>query len=65
MTRFRKGQLTKDSYRIIRDDLTYLEGIISKHGDSDDTRVYDLLLGNIQDIFGKKIVRAIHKEDEG
>jgi len=49
-TKFEKGELTKESYRIIMYDLECLE-----LKDTKDNRYhYKLLKGNLKDIFGRK-----------
>ena len=51
--RFKKGQLTKEVYDVIMHDLECLELKKTK----DNKYHYDLLKGNLQDIFGRTKTR--------
>ena len=51
--RFKKGQLTKEAYDVIMHDLESLELKKTK----DNKYHYDLLKGNLQDIFGRTKTR--------
>ena len=49
--RFKKGELTKEAYRILMYDL---ENLYPKKPTISQRYHYNLLKGNIKDIFGKK-----------